>query len=180
MHKEHLEKYLFHSECSTIMLLLLFSDWETQFFASVSALDHTSFRMCPLPGYAQSGVLMGVGVAIGRKWEEREQGSLWVKTLANDSRWAGSTQGGSWQQVAETKLLGVPSLGGSPPRPRHLARPGAGRVRASAVNEPLRCRVKGKHCGPEVRTSGTPTLHPPLLCIRGDLHAVSGHSCPHL
>lgn len=84
MHKEHLEKYLFHSECSTIMLLLLFSNWETQFFASVSALDHTSFRMCPLPGYAQSGVLMGVGVAIGRKWEEREQGSLWVKTLARE------------------------------------------------------------------------------------------------
>lgn len=163
------------------MLLLFFSDWETQFFASVSALDHTSFRTCPLPGYLQSGVLTGVWSQEGNGKRENKGHSgsrCWPES--NDSRWAGSTQGRGWQQVAETKLLGVPSLGGSPPLPQHLARPGAGRVNASAVNEWLRCRVKGKHCGPEVRTSGTPTLHPPLLSIQGDLHAVSGHSCPHL
>lgn len=89
MHKEHLEKYLFHSECSTIMLLLLFSDWETQFFASVSALDHTSFRMCPLPGYAQSGVLMGGGGH--RKEMGRERTRV---TLGQDAGPRAMTAGG--------------------------------------------------------------------------------------
>lgn len=64
------------------MLPLLASDREeTQFFVSVSALDHTSFRTCPLSRlHTEWGAYRGV--AIGRKWEEREQGSLWVKMLA--------------------------------------------------------------------------------------------------
>lgn len=58
----------------------------------------------------------------------------------------------------DVEPLGLLSLGGSPPRPWYLVRPGPGRDTTSAVNEWWRCRVKGKYCAPGVRTLGT------LLC----------------
>ena len=87
-----------------------------------------------------------------------------------DHRWGGSTWGGP----------GL-SLGGSPPCPQHLARPGPARGATTVVNKWLRCRVKGKYYELGVRTLGTPPPPQlPLLRPWGYSHVTSERHFLHL